>query len=91
MIVTSIVIKGVEGKVTITRKLGGVAMITVDGDHLTMTRPGESPENRAAKAKQVAGAVYGTREDGEPDCTDSMITDVLYEMDRVTDDPIKTG
>jgi hypothetical protein len=91
MFIKSIVIEGFEEDVKITHTDAG-AVVTVDRfnrsagkhDHVIAEIGRDEPrESRYAKAREVAKVVCGTTRSGEPNATNSMVHDVLNEIERV--------
>lgn len=85
MFIKQITIEGVDGDVEITRVDGKVssALVTSGNAILCEVRADEDREKRFWKAYEVAKVVCGTTRKGEPNATNSMIHDVLNEIDRV--------
>jgi len=91
MNIKTIVIEGTEKDVKISRTERG-AEVTIEKNtrhagrqdiciaHITRD---EDRESRYAKAAEVAKAVYGTDRRGRAAATNSMVHDVLNEMERV--------
>jgi hypothetical protein len=95
MRIRAIVIEGEKGWVEITRTDTGALVGTSE---FTPARPqrraevqrrvvcevarDEDREDRYAKAQEVAGLLYGTTR-GKPNATNSMVHDVMNEIDRV--------
>ncbi len=91
MLIKAIVIEGLEKDVRITRTDAG-ASVTVDrfsrqaGKHnqvIAVIGRDEDRDARYAKATEVARVVYGTDRRGRPQGTNSMIHDLLGEIERV--------
>lgn len=91
MNIKTIVIEGVQDDVKITRTDAG-AVVTVDrftrsaGKHdhvIADVGRDEDREARYAKAAEVAKVVYGTDRRGRANATNSMVHDVLNEIERV--------
>ena len=81
MFIKKIVIEGVEGDVAISRTETGAVVTANDIDAAIdrdMTR-----EDRYAVAWNAAKVICGTTKRGEPNATNSMIHDVLDQIDRV--------
>ena len=81
MFIKKIVIEGVEGDVEISRNETGAVVTANDIDaelDRAMTR-----EDRYAVAWNAAKVICGTTKRGEPNATNSMIHDVLDQIDRV--------
>ena len=82
MFIKQITIEGVEGDVEILHiDLG--ALITSGNDILCEVRADEDRESRFAKACEVAKVVCGRDRRGGPNATNSMIHDVLNEIERI--------
>lgn len=84
MFIKQITIEGVEGDVEIMRIDQG-ALITSGNRVICQVRDDEYRESRFEKACEVAKIVCGTdpRNAGRPNATNSMIHDVLREIERV--------
>ncbi len=82
MFIKTITIEGVEGDVEITRTDEGALVTSGDRVLCAVTRT-EPSETRYAKAREVAKVVCGTDRRGRPNATNSMIHDVLNEIERV--------
>jgi hypothetical protein len=91
MFIRSIVIEGVEQVVRISRTERG-AEVTIAQFSRRARRPDvciahitreEDRESRYAKAREVAKVILGCDRRGRPLGTNSMIHDVLSEMERV--------
>lgn len=82
MFIKSIVIEGVEGDVQIARTDAG-ALVTAGDRVLCEMRRDEGREARYAKAREVAKVVCGTTRKGEVNATNSMVHEVLDEIERV--------
>ncbi|MFN7022565.1 MAG: hypothetical protein ACK4WH_14735 [Phycisphaerales bacterium] len=91
MFIKSIVVEGVEEDVKITRTDAG-AVVTVErftrsagkrDEVIAEIGRNEDREARYAKACEVAKAILGTDRRGRPAGTNSMIHDVLNEIERV--------
>ena len=81
MFIKKIVIEGVEGDVEISRTETGAVVTANDIDaeiDRDMTR-----EDRYAVAWNAAKVICGTTKRGEPNATNSMIHDLLDQIDRV--------
>tara|TARA_R110000782_G_scaffold30348_7_gene75534 strand:- start:1240 stop:1494 length:255 start_codon:yes stop_codon:yes gene_type:complete len=81
MFIKKIVIEGVEGDVEIIRTETGAVVAANDIEaeiDRDMTR-----EDRYAVAWNAAKVICGTTKRGEPNATNSMIHDVLDQIDRV--------
>lgn len=81
MKIAEIVIEGAKGRLAITSTSSG-AMVTRDHAILAEFGRDEPREERFAKALVIAGHVYGTTR-GKPNATNSMVHDVLAEIERV--------
>ncbi|MCC6230702.1 MAG: hypothetical protein IT432_15940 [Phycisphaerales bacterium] len=91
MFIKSIVIEGVEEDVKISHTEMG-AEVTIErftrraGKHdvcIASIARDEDRESRFAKAKAVAAVILGTDRHGRPLGTNSMIHEVMTEMERV--------
>jgi hypothetical protein len=82
MFIKSIVIEGFDGDVEIIHLDTG-ALVTTGNRILCEVRKDEPKESRYAKAREVAKVVCGTTKNGAPNATNSMVHDVLNEMERV--------
>lgn len=82
MFIKSILIDGVEGDVEIARTDDG-ALVTTGNDVLCEMRRDEDHEARYRKAREVAKVVCGRDRHDRPNATNSMIHDVLNEIERV--------
>ncbi len=82
MFIKSIVIEGVEDNVEIARTDAG-ALVTAGNRVICEMGRSEDREARYAKACEVAKVVLGTDRRGRPAGTNSMIHDVLQEIERV--------
>lgn len=91
MNIKTIVIEGTEKDVKISRTERG-AEVTIEQNTRHAGRQDiciahiardEDRESRYAKAAEVAKVVYGTDRRGRPAATNSMVHDVLNEMERV--------
>jgi len=90
MFIKQIVIEGVDGDVEVLQIDGG-ALVTSGSKILFEVRANEDRESRYAKAREVAKIICGTvkhhtrwgDKPGDPNATNSMIHDVLNEIDRV--------
>ncbi len=89
MRIKQITIEGVQGDVEIMAIAGG-ALVTRGNDILCEMRADDDAEARYAKACEVAKAVYGEVKKttryataGEPNATNSMIHDVMREIERL--------
>lgn len=82
MNIKTIVIEGAGGDIEITRSEDGAYVM--DGEVcIAAIRRDEDREARYAKALEVARAVYGTARRGQPAATNSMVHEVLREMERI--------
>jgi len=91
MNIRTIVIEGIEKDVKISRTERG-AEVTIEQHTRHAGRQDiciahiardENRESRYAKATEVAKEVYGTDRHGRPAATNSMIHDVMNEIERV--------
>jgi len=82
MFIKQMVIEGVEGDVEIIRTDAG-ALVTEGNRILCEVRQDEGHDARFAKACEVAKVVCGVDRKGRPNATNSMIHDVLCEIERV--------
>ncbi len=91
MNIRTIVIEGIEKDVKISRTERG-AEVTIEQHTRRAGRQDiciahiardENRESRYAKATEVAKLVYGTDRHGRPAATNSMIHDVMNEIERV--------
>lgn len=82
MFIKSIVIEGVEGDVEIAHTDAG-ALVTAGNRVLCEMRRDEDREARYAKAREVAKVVCGRTRKGEVNATNSMVHEVLDEIERV--------
>ena len=82
MFIKSIVIDGVDGDVEIARLDTG-ALVTSGNRVLCEVGRDEPREARYAKAYEVAKVVCGTDRRGRANATNSMVHDVLSEIERV--------
>ena len=82
MFIKSMVVEGVDGNLAITREDGG-AVITANGKVLCRVGMTEAADSRYAKAREVAKVVCGTDLRGEPCATNSMVHEVMSEIDRI--------
>jgi hypothetical protein len=82
MFIKQITIEGVEGDVEILHIEGG-ALVTSGNAILCEVRAEEDRESRFTKACEVAKVVCGRDRRGRPNATNSMIHDVLNEIERV--------
>ena len=91
MFIKRITIEGVDGEVEVMHLDGGGALATSGGRVLCELRREDDREARYAKALEVAKVVCGTvrhatrwgDKAGDPNATNSMIHDVLNELERV--------
>jgi len=74
-------IGGLDGDVTITRSDAG-ATIRATGLEVDVDRR-SNRDLRYDIARRLARAVYGATRRGEPNATNSMIHDILREIERV--------
>lgn len=82
MFIKQITIEGVEGDVEIIRIENG-ALVTSGNRIICEVSENEYRESRFEKACEVAKIVCGTDRKGQPNATNSMIHDVLREIERV--------
>ena len=91
MTIKTIVIEGIDQDITIRRTDRG-AEVTIEQHTRRAGRQdiciahiarNEDRESRYAKATEVAKVVYGTDRRGRAAATDSMVHEVLTEMERV--------
>ncbi len=81
MQIKTIIIEGDEGDVEIHAADYGAQVIA--NDVLAEVARTASREDRFAVAYNAARVIYGTNKRGEPNATNSMIHDVLREIERV--------
>ena len=82
MFIKTMTIEGVEGDVEIARTDDG-ALVTSGNRILCEVRRNEDREARYRKACEVAKIICGRDKRGGPNATNSMIHDVLNEIERV--------
>ena len=82
MFIKTIVIEGVDGDVEIAHMETG-ALVTSGNRVLCEVGKFEPREERYAKAYEVAKVVCGTDRRGRPNATNSMVHEVLTEIERV--------
>ena len=83
MRIRTIVIEGDKGQVEITRTEAGAHVTSGELNQvLVEVARDEHPEDRYAKAQEVAAVLYGTTR-GKPNATNSMVHEVMNEIDRV--------
>lgn len=82
MTIKTIVIAGQRGDIEITRNEDG-AYVMAGEICIAAIRRDEDRDARYAKAVEVAKAVYGTDRRGRAAATNSMVHDVLNDMERV--------
>ena len=91
MTIKTIVIEGIDQDISIRRTERG-AEVTIEQNTRHAGRQDicishiardENRESRYAKATEVAKLVYGTDRHGRPAATNSMIHDVMNEIERV--------
>jgi hypothetical protein len=82
MQIKSIVIEGFEGDVSIERTHHG-AIAVLDHREICEVDRDDDKETRYEAATKVAKAIYGTDRKGRAAATNSMIHEVLTELDRV--------
>jgi hypothetical protein len=84
MFIRSIEIDGVEENVTIAHTdHGALATAGTGGRVLFEMQRTEPPESRYAKAYEAAKLICGRDKSGRPCATNSMIHEVLTELERV--------
>jgi len=83
MFIKQITIEGIESDVEIIRIDSGGALVTSGNRILGEVRANEHREARFEKACEVAKVVCGIDRKGRPNATNSMIHDVLNEIERV--------
>jgi len=81
MFIKKIVIEGVEGDVEIRRTETGAVVTANETD--AEIDSGMTREDRYAVAWNAAKVICGETKRGEPNATNSMIHDVLDQIDRV--------
>ena len=81
MQIKTIIIQGDDGDVEIHAADYGAQVIA--NDVLAEVARTDSREDRFAVAFNAAKVIYGTTKRGEPNATNSMIHDVLREIERV--------
>lgn len=81
MFIKKIVIEGVEGDVEIRRTNSG-AIVTANEVDAEISRD-MSREDRYAVAWSAAKVICGELRNGKPNATNSMIHDILDQIDRV--------
>ena len=81
MLIKQITIAGVENDVIIKRTDAG-AVVMSNGVR-TEVRKNSDREERYNLAYQLATAICGRTRDGKPNATNSMIHDILREIERV--------
>ncbi len=82
MFIKSIVIEGATGDLEIARTEDG-ALVTVGAKVICEVQRREGREARFAKATLATAAIYGTDRQGRPLATNSMVHDVMNEIDRI--------
>ena len=83
MRIRAIAIEGDRGRVEITRTESGAHVTTGEFNQvLVEVARDEHPEDRYAKAQEIAAVLYGTTR-GRPNATNSMVHEVMNEIDRV--------
>jgi hypothetical protein len=82
MFIKQMTIEGVEGDIEIARTDDG-ALVTSGNRMLCEVLRREDREKRFWKANEVAKIVCGRDKRGGPNATNSMIHDVLNEIERV--------
>ena len=91
MTIKTIVIEGIDQDLSIRRTASGAEVTIVQRTRRAGTQDiciahiarDDDREARYAKAAVVAGVVYGTDRRGRPAATNSMVHDVLNEIERV--------
>jgi len=85
MFIKQITIEGVEGDVEIRHTDRGAVVIANDVEVEVEVEVGrnDSREERFTVAYNAAKVICGTTRKGEPNATNSMIHDVLNEIERV--------
>lgn len=81
MYIKQITIEGVENDVIIKRVADGAAVLS--NGVRTEVRTDSDGEGRYALAYELARAIYGRSNDGRPNATNSMVHDILDEIERV--------
>ena len=81
MFIKQMVLEGVEGDVEIRHTEGGALVIANDIEHFVGRS--DSREERYGVAWNAAKVLCGTTRKGEPNASNSMVWDVLREIDRV--------
>lgn len=81
MFIKRIEIEGAEGDVEIRRTETGAA-VTANDVEVEVTRD-DSRGERWAVAYNAAKVICGTRRNGEPNASNSMIAEILDQIDRV--------
>jgi len=82
MFIKQITIEGVEADIEIMRT-DDAALVTEGNRIICEVLRDEDREQRYWKAHEVAKTVCGPSRNGEPNATNSMIHDVLREIERV--------
>lgn len=82
MNITSMTIRGENGQVEIARTDDG-ALVTTGDRVICEVRRDENDDARCAKAVEVAKVVYGTDRRGRAAATNSMVHEVLIEVERI--------
>ncbi len=83
MRIRALVIEGDRGQVEITRTESGAHVTAGEFNQvLVEVARDEHREDRYAKAQEVAAVLYGTTR-GRPNATNSMVHEVMNEIDRV--------
>lgn len=86
MIIKKIVIEGAKGDVEIVSKLcSNGAFVMVRDVCIAAFDRHEDRDKRFTKVREVAGAIYGMDRRGRPAATNSMLHDVMNEVDRIAD------
>jgi len=81
MFIKQIILEGVEGDVEIRHTEGGALVIANDVEVFVSSR--ETREERFSVAWNACKILCGTTKRDEPNATNSMIHDVMREIDRV--------
>lgn len=82
MRIKSIVIEGVNADVTLERTTSG-AMAVANHERICEVHNADDERTLYEAATRVAGLVYGTDRKGRPAATNSMIHEVMDELERV--------
>ncbi|MEQ9616645.1 MAG: hypothetical protein RLN60_01280 [Phycisphaerales bacterium] len=81
MFIKQITIEGVEGDVEIIRTDRGAVVIANDVEQFVGKH--DDRDTRWAVACNAAKVICGTTKHGEPNATNSMLHDVLIEIERI--------